>query len=156
MGSGRIKNASKVNRMHPQYTQPGNQIAPRPRLRPRTRLRYDQTLGLLLVSPWLLGLLLFKLLPILASLGISFTNFQMLNPGDTRFVGLQNYLQFFKDEAVGFILFETIGLALFTIPVQMVASLILAALLHNPVLKARRCFIQGSTTPVRGSSHRGT
>lgn len=126
-----------VDRLSPQFTPPRSPVASRRRFRPRTRLRYDQTLGMLLISPWLLGLLLFKLLPILASLGISFTNFQMLNPGDTRFVGLQNYFQFFKDEAVGFILFETIGLALFTIPVQMVASLILAALLHNPVLKAR-------------------
>ena len=58
----------------------------------RFRLRYDKTLGLLLISPWLVGFLLFKLLPIAASLGLSLTDFNMLDPGRTSFVGLANVL----------------------------------------------------------------
>ncbi|MCB0236575.1 MAG: sugar ABC transporter permease, partial [Anaerolineae bacterium] len=61
--------------------------------------------GTLLISPWLIGLLLFKLLPILASLGISFTNFHMLNPGETRFTGLDNYVRLLHDETVGYVVF---------------------------------------------------
>jgi multiple sugar transport system permease protein len=100
-------------------------------------MRYKRTLGILLITPWLLGLLLFKLLPILASLAISFTDFQLLTPGLTTFVGLDNYIRFFKDSAAGYALFETIGEALNIIPLQLGASLLLAALLASPRLKGR-------------------
>jgi len=100
-------------------------------------LHPKQLTGLLLISPWLIGLVLFKLLPILASLGISFTNFYMLTPAETAFVALDNYFQIFRDQAAGYVLFETIGMALFTVPIQLGASIILAALLSSPRLKAK-------------------
>jgi multiple sugar transport system permease protein len=100
-------------------------------------LHPKQLTGLLLISPWLIGLVLFKLLPILASLGISFTNFYMLTPEETAFVALDNYFKIFRDQAAGYVLFETIGMALFTIPIQLGASIILAALLSSPRLKAK-------------------
>lgn len=96
-----------------------------------------QVTGLLLISPWLVGLVLFKLLPILASLSISFTDFYMLTPQETVFTFLENYVHILHDEAVGYVLFETIGMALFTIPLQLAASIFLAALLSNPRLKAK-------------------
>ena len=102
----------------------------------RTRLRYDQIFGILLISAWVIGLLLFKLLPILASLGISFTNFQLLTPEQTKFTGLENYMRLLHDEAVGYVLFETIALGISTIPLQLVASIVLASLLSNPRLKS--------------------
>lgn len=96
-----------------------------------------QVTGLLLISPWLVGLVLFKLLPILASLAISFTDFYMLTPQETVFTFLENYVHILHDEAVGYVLFETIGMALFTVPLQLAASIFLAALLSNPRLKAK-------------------
>lgn len=107
----------------------------------RLRLRYDKTFGLLLISPWLVGLFLFKLLPILASLVISFTDFYLLEPGEARFIGLENYRQLFQDEAVGYLVFATIAMAITTIPLQLVASTLLATLLSSPRLKF--------STPVR-------
>lgn len=100
------------------------------------RLRYDKTFGLLLISPWLIGLVLFKLLPILASFAFSFTDFYMLEPDETTFIGLENYARLLRDEAVSYLLFETIRLAIATIPLQLVASTLLAALLNSPRLKA--------------------
>jgi multiple sugar transport system permease protein len=96
--------------------------------------------GLLLISPWIVGLLLFKLLPILASLALSFTDFHMLHPEETQFIGFDNYLRLFNDRTVGYVLFATIALALTTIPLQLLASLSLASLLNNPRLKARSAF----------------
>jgi multiple sugar transport system permease protein len=110
-------------------------------LLPRLRMRYDQTFGLMLISPWLLGLLLFKLLPILASLGLSFTDFYMLEPEQTRFIGLDNYVRLFHDRAAGYLLFATIRMAIGTVPLQLVASILLAALLNSRRLRA--------STPVR-------
>lgn len=107
----------------------------------RLRLRYDKTFGLLLISPWLVGLILFKLLPILASLVLSFTDFYLLEPGETRFIGLDNYRQLFQDEAVGYLVFATLALAITTIPLQLIASTLLATLLNSARLKL--------STPVR-------
>lgn len=102
----------------------------------RFRLRYDKTTGLLLISPWLIGFLLFKLLPILASLGISFTDFHMLKPDETSFVGLSNYIRLLQDEAIGYLMAFTLNSAIRTVPLQLAASILLAALLANPRLKA--------------------
>ena len=98
-------------------------------------MRYDRLFGLLLISPWLLGFLLFKLLPILASLGISFTDFYMLAPDETQFIGLANYARLFQDRAVGYVLFASLGMALFTVPLQIGASILLASVLSSPRLK---------------------
>ena len=107
------------------------------RRRNRFQIRYDMLYGLLLISPWLIGFIFFKLLPIIASLVISFTDFFMLTPEETGFIGLDNYLRLLDDPAVGYVFFQTIALALTTIPLQLVASIILAALLNSPRLKAR-------------------
>lgn len=117
----------------------------------KTRLRYDKLFGLALISPWLIGFLLFKFLPILASLGISFTDFRLLTPDQTTFVGLDNYAQLLQDEAAGYVLFETIALGITTIPLQLVTSILLAALLNNAKLKygnlARTLFFLPSIIP---------
>lgn len=107
------------------------------RIRNRLHIRYDMVYGLLLISPWLIGFLIFKLIPIFASLAISFTDFFMLTPEETGFIGLENYFSLFDDPAVGYVFFQTIALAMGTIPLQLVASIILAALLNSPRLKAR-------------------
>ena len=103
----------------------------------RYRLRYDKTTGLLLISPWLIGFVLFKLLPILASLALSFTDFHMLKPAETSFIGLANYGRLLHDEAIGYLIAFTLSSAIRTIPLQLAASIFLAALLSNPRLKAK-------------------
>lgn len=117
----------------------------------KTRLRYDKLFGLALISPWLIGFLLFKLIPILASLGISFTDFRLLTPDQTTFVGFDNYAKLLQDEAAGYVLFETIALGITTIPLQLVTSILLAALLNNANLKygnlARTLFFLPSIIP---------
>ncbi len=117
----------------------------------KTRLRYDKLFGIALISPWLIGFLFFKLLPILASLGISFTDFRLLTPDQTTFVGFDNYAQLLHDEAVGYVLFETIALGITTIPLQLVTSILLAALLNNAKLRygnlARTLFFLPSIIP---------
>jgi multiple sugar transport system permease protein len=104
--------------------------------RRRIHLRYDKTLGLLLISPWLIGFLLFKFLPILASLALSFTDFYLLEPGETQFIGFDNYIRMFQDSPVGFLIVATINVAIRTIPLQLIASILLAALLNSTRLKA--------------------
>lgn len=103
--------------------------------RTRFHLRYNKTLGLLLISPWLIGFVLFKVAPILASLAISFTDFHMLNPEATQFVGLANYSRLLQDGRVGYLLFVTLNLIIGIVPLQLIGSILLATLLNSSRLK---------------------
>ena len=96
--------------------------------------------GLLLISPWLLGFLLLKLGPILASFVFSFTDFHMLRPGEISFVGLENYRTMLGDERLWAILFSTFGLAVITVPFQLVIATGLAALLNNEAVVGRNLY----------------
>lgn len=87
--------------------------------------------GLLYISPWLIGFLLLKLVPIVASLAFSFTNFDMIEPEATRFVGLANYGRILRDGEAGYTLFSTLGFALMVVPVQLLVSLGLASLFNS-------------------------
>lgn len=95
-------------------------------------------IGLLFLSPWLLGFLLFKLVPILTALGFSFTNFDMLNPDATRFIGLGNYLAFFRDQRAGASMFGSIGYFVLAVPLEMVVALALALIFTSEGLRGKR------------------
>lgn len=104
----------------------------------RTRLQQEARVGWLFLSPWIIGFILFKALPILASLVFSFTNFHMLHPLETKFVGLENYAHFFRDpDAVGS-LEGSLRYFLLTIPIEMFFALVLAAIFTSERLKSKR------------------
>jgi len=108
--------------------------------KPRRRwlIHYSTIAGLIFVSPWVLGFILFKLIPIVAALGFSFTDFHMLQPEKTQFIGLGNYLTFLRDQEAGASLFGSIGDFLFVVPVEMIASLVLATLFSSERLRGKR------------------
>ena len=93
--------------------------------------QYKRLIGLMLISPWLMGLIVFKLVPILSSLVISFTDFHLLTPGETQYAGINNYLFVFGDVQARTVLVETIKLAGIIIPLQTFASIFIAALLSS-------------------------
>jgi multiple sugar transport system permease protein len=99
------------------------------------RMQSSKTVGLLLISPWLIGFLLFKFIPILASLGLSFTDFYMLEPGETQFIGLDNYRRIAENLPLGFLIVATLSVVIRTVPLQLGASLLFAAMLNNGRLK---------------------
>src|SRR5512134_944927 len=93
-----------------------------------TRLQQEARIGLLFLAPWLVGFVLLKALPILAALIFSLTDFQMLSPETTKFVGLENYNRFFGDAEAGASLFGSLEYFFLTVPLQTVVALILAAI----------------------------
>lgn len=100
-----------------------------------TRLRGSDYFFL---SPWLLTLLLFWLFPIIASLVLSFGDYQLLQ-GDFHFVGLGNFARLIQDadfiKAATNTLIFTIG----TLPFTTVFALLLAMFINN-ALPWRRFF----------------
>ena len=103
-----------------------------------TRLQQEARIGLLFLSPWLIGFVLLKALPILAAFVFSLTDFHMLAPGETRFVGLENYIRFFSDTEAGASLFGSLSYFLLTVPLEMFVALVLAAVLTSERLKNKR------------------
>ncbi len=93
--------------------------------------------GYVFIGPWLLGLLLFTAGPMIASLLMSFTNFDLVHPESTKFIGIDNYTRMLDDPMVARSLGATFRFALISIPVTMIASLGFALLLNSPRLAWR-------------------
>ena len=100
-----------------------------------TRLQQEARIGLLFLSPWIIGFILLKALPILAAFVLALTNFQMLTPEATSFVGLRNYVRFFGDEQARISLLESLRYFLRTVPLEMIVALLLAAIFTSKRLK---------------------
>ncbi len=99
--------------------------------------RYKRWIGLMLITPWLIGLIAFKLVPILGSLVLSFTDFHLLTPNETQYIGLNNYRFVFTDVRAATVLIQTIKLAIVIIPLQTFVSVFIAALLSSKDLLAK-------------------
>lgn len=87
--------------------------------------------GFFFILPWVLGFLIFTLIPILAALYIGFTDWNSLTT--PHFIGLKNYIDLFKDENFLNSLKVTVRFAIISVPLGILSSMTLAALLNNKV-----------------------
>src|SRR5919107_1910631 len=85
--------------------------------------------ALLFISPWILGFLIFTLWPVLYSGYLSLTDYDVIN--DPNFVGLANYEQLFEDPKIRLSLLNTLVYTVFSVPVHVLVSLMLAMLLNR-------------------------
>ncbi|HLU81859.1 MAG TPA: sugar ABC transporter permease [Trueperaceae bacterium] len=103
-------------------------------------LREQKIWGWIFLSPWVLGFFGFTILPILASLVFSFTDFKLTEPGEISFVGLRNYAKLFTDPLVKVSLGVTFKFALLSLPLAVCLPVLLAALLNSPFLRGKPLF----------------
>jgi ABC-type sugar transport system permease subunit len=96
--------------------------------------------GFVFIGPWIIGLVLFTAGPMIASLILSLTNFDLVHPEAVRFVGLDNYARMTTDPNVLKSLVVTFNFAIIAIPLTMIASLGVALLLNSPKLFGRNIF----------------
>ena len=107
----------------------------------RSRMgRLEAFEGLLLASPWLLGLALFTAFPIVFSIVLSFSRWDPYMPIDAmRYVGLENYRRALStdkvtgDPMVFKSLWNTLVYAIYTVPLGLSASLGLAMALNQKI-----------------------
>jgi multiple sugar transport system permease protein len=86
----------------------------------------------ILISPWLIGFILFTAGPMVASLGLSLTHYDIVS--SPQFVGLANYVKMFVgDPKFWHSLKVTLTYAIVAIPLGLVAGLALALLLNAKV-----------------------
>lgn len=83
------------------------------------------------VFPALLGMLIFIIIPIFFSFGLSFAKWDLLNP--IQFVGLDNYKEIFTEPLFGKILLNTVVFALATSFLGVIIPLILAAIMNSKI-----------------------
>ncbi|GAB7043137.1 MULTISPECIES: carbohydrate ABC transporter permease [Catenuloplanes] len=97
------------------------------------RVRYgDATAGLLFLTPWLLGMLLLTIGPMLASLYLSFTDYDLFDTPE--WVGLDNYRRMFDDPRYLQSVTVTTAYVALAVPLKLAAALGVALLLNRPRL----------------------
>lgn len=91
--------------------------------------RNKNYIGLLYISPWIAGFLLFKLYPFVMSFIYSFTEFSILDK--PVFTGLDNYIYMFTKDKLFFpALKATLAYVLMTVPMKISFALFVAMLLN--------------------------
>lgn len=93
--------------------------------------KYNALYGYLLISPWLIGFLIFTLIPMIASLYLSFTNCELLK--QTQWIGLANYNRLVNDKLVGIALYNTAYYVFIGVPIRLIFALLLAVLLNQKI-----------------------
>ncbi|MEM6286391.1 MAG: extracellular solute-binding protein [Bacteroidota bacterium] len=83
------------------------------------------------LSPWLIGFVFFTVGPILASVVLSFTEWNMITP--PRWVGAQHYADLFTDRYFGLGIQKTFAYAALVIPISTVGGIATAGLLTSNV-----------------------
>ncbi len=95
------------------------------------RTRRNFGLGMVFLSPWLIGFLVFTLYPMIASLLYSFSDFKFHQP--LQWVGLKNYLALFQDKYFWISLRNTGYIVGIGVPLILAFSFFCAALLNIKV-----------------------
>ncbi|MCY9024442.1 sugar ABC transporter permease [Priestia megaterium] len=99
------------------------------------------------LGPALLLLLLFLIIPAIMSVYYAFTDYYLLTPDMRKFVGLDNFINLFKDPIFLKSLANTLKFVVWVIPLQIGAALGLALLL-NKQRKANTFFKVAYFSPV--------
>jgi multiple sugar transport system permease protein len=124
------------------------------RVTPSRLIRRRQTrLGLLFISPWIIGFCAFYLYPFLATCYYSLTRFTGI--GNPSFIGLANFSGLLHDGTFRTALFNTFYYTIIEVPLSTVAALGLALLLNMNVRGQaiyRTLFYLPSIVPVVASS----
>lgn len=109
------------------------------------------TFILIFLFPSLMGLLLFKLIPMIVSLAISFTNWDMISPltslSPKNFVGIRNFVKVFTDENSVNALLNTFKFIIGYLPIILCLSIFFASQL-NKEIKGIRIFRSFFFIPV--------
>lgn len=85
----------------------------------------------LMIAPTLIGLLILNIIPAIQTLILSFQKVGAFGVGE--WVGFNNYIKLFKDEAVIRATFNTFKYAIIVVPLTVVFSLIVAVLLNKKI-----------------------
>lgn len=106
----------------------------------RSRLdRRNLRNGLLFISPWIIGFMLFTGYPLLSSLYYSLTDYNIINP--PVWVGLDNYIKLFAGDSLFYkVLANTLYMIVVGITVTTIGAVFIAILLNSKRIKGLAFF----------------
>src|SRR5688572_21796117 len=90
--------------------------------------RREQRAAYFFLSPWLLGLLVFWLVPIIGSLLLSFSEWNIIT--SPEWVGLENYRDMIDDRTFWLSIRVTLKYLLLSVPLYIVCGLVLSLVLN--------------------------
>lgn len=94
--------------------------------------KYKNKEAYLFLLPWILGVLLFTIWPMLQSFWLSFTDYSIY--GSAKFIGLDNYKEmFFDDRMFKNSLAVTVKYVVMFVPIKLIAALLVAILLNKKI-----------------------
>jgi len=100
--------------------------------RVRSKTNWHEAIwGYILISPAILFVFAFVLLPILGAFGVSFTEWNLVNP--PNLVGTDNYEKIFTDPVATKTLLNTFYFTFVSVPISVALSLILAVMLNQKI-----------------------
>ncbi|MEO0250291.1 MAG: sugar ABC transporter permease, partial [candidate division WOR-3 bacterium] len=91
----------------------------------------EERMFYIFISPWLIGFLAFSIMPILASLGFSFTEYNFFKP--PKFVGLANYIRLLTGDLFLTSLGNTLFMVVFGVPSWIAVALGLSLLVNKEI-----------------------
>jgi len=97
----------------------------------RRRARFDREAlwGYVFVGPWIIGFIIFTLGPVLASLGLSFADYELLTP--PNWIGIKNYVELLTRDRLFLVsLYNTLYYTLLSVPLGIILAFLLALLLN--------------------------
>lgn len=101
------------------------------------------------ISPWVIGFLVFTAGPMIASLWLSLTEYDIINP--PKYIGFKNYVDLFNSRDFGVSLYNTFFYTVLHVPSMMIVALGLALILNRVGRAAgffRTVFYLPSITPA--------
>jgi multiple sugar transport system permease protein len=97
----------------------------------KNTLNNEKYAGLIFILPAMFGILIFIIIPIICSFGLSFAKWDLLNP--IQFAGLSNYKEIFAEPLFYKILINTVVFAVSTSVFGVIIPLILASILNTKI-----------------------
>jgi multiple sugar transport system permease protein len=96
----------------------------------RSRFGQNNLVGYLFISPWLIAFFLFAFIPMVVSLGLSFTDYHILR--GWNFIGLDNFHRmFYEDRRYWHSVSATVKYVAFAVPLRVIFALAVAMLLNT-------------------------
>jgi multiple sugar transport system permease protein len=123
------------------------------RVKPMSIERFQRKWGYIFILPSIIGLVLFHFGPMLFSLFISFTSWDMITP--SRFIALDNFKRLFNEPLMRVSIRVTLYYALLTVPLVTTITFLIACLMNNKIKGIsvfRTIFYIPSIVPMVASS----
>lgn len=99
----------------------------------RSKKRNNSLWVIFFLLPSLLGLIVFMIIPMISSLGLTFTDWDPLLPNKFNFIGLQNYATLLKDAKFKAAFIHTLTFIVGYIPLVLISGMAVALLLNQNI-----------------------